>query len=201
MTSLHPNKNEAGISVIILAGGLSSRMGRDKGLILLQGRSMIEHILEQAAYLTTNIIIVTGNPAYKKLGFPCQHDIIPGKGPLGGIYTGLIHSSTRKNIVLGCDTPFISDGTLQHLAASCGGEDVLITEHRRKAQPLCAVYDKNCIAHFKDKIAAGQLKLLDAIQDLKVTVTRFDEALWLSHDEFANINTPEELNKFESQNK
>ena len=189
------------ITAIILAGGKSSRMMQDKGLIYLNDKMMIEHIIEKIIRITGNIIIITQNPAYKQFGFPCFTDAFKNKGPLCGIYTGLVHSSTKKNLVLGCDTPFLSADILTALAHKSGDEDVLITQHNGKAEPLCAVYDRNCIPHFNKLLQQDKLKITDALSGLKTVVIDFDREGWIKEDAFANINTPEDLVKFENNKK
>ena len=190
-----PEKNE--LTAIVLAGGKSTRMKQDKGLISLHGKMMIEHVIGKMIKIAGHIIIITQNPAYRQFGFPCYKDSYKDKGPLAGIYTGLLHSTTQKNLVVGCDTPFLSGNMLKALIKSCSDEDVLITEHEGKAEPLCAIYDRNCIPHFHKVLKQDKLKITDAISDLKTVVINFDRENWMTKDEFANINTPEELNKFD----
>ncbi len=189
-----PEKKE--LTAIILAGGQSSRMMQDKGLVCLHGKSMIEYIIEKVKKITGNIIIITQNPAYRKFGYPCFKDSFKELGPLGGIYSGLIHSSSQKNLVLGCDTPFFSDHLLRSLTENFSDEDALVTEHNGKAEPLCAIYDRNCIPHFHTLLKQGKLKVIDALQGLKTVLINFDKEAWLTKNEFANINTPEELKKY-----
>lgn len=189
-----PEKKD--ITAIILAGGKSSRMMEDKGLIYLHDKMMIEHIIERVIKITGNIMIITKNPAYRKFGYPCYADAVKDKGPLGGIYTGLINSSTKKNLVVGCDTPFLSENILTALIEKSKDEDVLITQHKGKAEPLCAVYDRNCIPHFNTFLQQDKLKITDALSELKIVVINFDKEDWIQKDSFANINTPEDLKKF-----
>lgn len=189
------------MTAIILAGGKSSRMKQDKGLILLQGKMMIEHIIEKAKEVTESIIIITEDPAYLQFGLPCFADTFPGKGPLAGIYSGLLHSSTVKNLVLGCDTPFLSGRILAALRDHCDTEDALVTEHNGKAEPLCAVYDRSCIPHFRKALEAERLKITVALQGLKTVYISFDREDWMTKELFANINTPEELNEYRNLNK
>ena len=184
------------ITAIILAGGKSSRMMQDKGLVYLNDKMMIEHVIEKVKRVTDLIIIITQNPLYQKLGYRCFKDRFKDKGPLAGIYTGLLYSSTHKNLVLGCDTPFISENILQELINNSNKEDVLITEHDGKKEPLFAIYDKSCITHFHARLKQGNLKITDALHGLKTAVINFDNKNWISDNEFANINTPEELQQF-----
>ncbi|MBM3416869.1 MAG: molybdenum cofactor guanylyltransferase [Bacteroidetes bacterium] len=185
------------ITAIILAGGKSSRMGEDKGLVFFKNKRLVEYVTEEVNKVSTYIIIISANPAYKEFGFPCIEDELKGKGPLGGIYTGLKHSPTQKNLLLGCDMPFLSEKLLQELINNCGEEEVLLTEHNSLAEPLCSVYDKNCLSHIKQCIEKNQLKITDALAGLKTRNISFDDAPWFRGNEFANINSIDELKKLE----
>ena len=104
---------------IILAGGRSQRMGTDKGLLLLDGKSFVSHIYKALQPLFgENCIIVSSNPDYDFLGCTRVEDIIPNKGPLGGIYTGLKYSKTKMNIVVSVDAPLVTTELLQWMLAS-----------------------------------------------------------------------------------
>lgn len=184
------------ITAIILAGGKSTRMKQEKGLVLFKGKMLVEYVIDVAKKITNHIIIITANPDYIHLGYPCIQDEQKDKGPLGGIYTGLVHSSTPKNIVLGCDMPFLSENILTALIRNCGKEDVLLTEYQSKAEPLCSVYDKNCTKHIRSLLEQNQLKITDALMGLKTRVVSFDNDDWFRGNEFANINSIEELNKY-----
>jgi molybdopterin-guanine dinucleotide biosynthesis protein A len=115
---------------------------------------------------------------------------------LGGILTGLLHSSTQKNLVIGCDMPFLSQTIFSQLIEHSEGLDVLLTEHIGKAEPLCSVYDKNCITYLKSQLEQNQLKITDAFTGLKIRVISFDKEDWFVGNEFVNINSIEELNKY-----
>ncbi len=186
------------ITAIILAGGKSSRMMKDKGLVCFNGKMLVEYVILSVKKITNKIIIITANPAYKQFGFPCIEDEMKDKGPLGGILTGLVNSSTPKNILLGCDLPFLSENILSSLINNSSDEDVLLTEHLGKAEPLCSVYDKSCITHLRLQLKKDQLKITDAFEGLKTRVISFDNEDWFSGNEFANINSIEELRKFET---
>jgi molybdopterin-guanine dinucleotide biosynthesis protein A len=184
------------ITAIILAGGKSSRMKEDKGLIYFNGKMLVEHVIELVKKFTDQIIIVTANSAYKQFGYPCIEDEIKDKGPLGGIYTGLLNSITQKNFVVGCDMPFLSEKLLTGLIKNAGDEDVLITEHWDKAEPLCSIYDKNCFEHIRSQLEQDHLKITDAMAGLKTRVISFDSEDWFKGNELANINSIEELKKY-----
>jgi len=185
------------ITAIILAGGKSSRMGTEKGLVSFNGKMLVQHVVDAVKKITSSIIIITQNPVYEKLGYPCYPDIYKDRGALGGIYTGLINSSTQKNILVGCDMPFLSAPLLNGLIENCDGVDALLTIHKDKEEPLCSVYDKSCIPHFKTLLEQDRLKITDALAGLKTRTISFDKEEWFIGNEFANINSIEELRKYE----
>lgn len=185
------------ITVIILAGGKSSRMKEDKGLVHFNGKMLVEHVIASAKKITNRIIFITDNPAYHQFGYPCIGDEMKEKGPLGGIITGLLHSPTQKNIFLGCDMPFLSQYILNRLIHSAGDEDVLLTEHQGKAEPLCSIYDRCCVTQLMSQLEENHLKITDALAVLKIRVISFDKEEWFTGNEFANINSIEELRKYE----
>ncbi len=184
------------LAAIILAGGRSSRMGTDKGLMHFQERPLISHVIDVLRSLEIeNILIITQHGAYEQFGYPCFPDLIQDKGPLGGIYAGLIHSAATKNLVLACDMPFLTKELLSALIYNMGIEDALITQHQGKAEPLCSIYASTCIPHFKNKLERDQLKITDALEGLNIRTVNFDDQSWFSGNEFSNLNTPDELNK------
>jgi molybdopterin-guanine dinucleotide biosynthesis protein A len=188
--------NPKEITAIILAGGKSSRMKEDKGLVYFNGKMLAQHVIDVLKKITKNIIIITANSDYNQFGCPCIEDEMKDKGPLGGIYTGLINSSTQKNLFIGCDMPFLSEKILSELINRNGDEDVLLTEHLGLAEPLCSIYDRSCIAHIRPLLEQNQLKITDALVGLKTRVVSFDKEDWFAGNEFANINSIEELRKY-----
>ena len=184
------------ISAIILAGGRSSRMGTDKGLILFNGRPLVTYVLNVLQSLEfREIFIITQNAAYKKFGYPCFPDLVQDKGPLGGICAGLSHATLNKSLILGCDMPFISEQMIMELVNTSGPEDVLLTHHHGMPEPLCSIYDQRCLEHFSSRIELGQLKITDALTDLNIRNISFDEQPWFKGNELSNMNSPDDLNK------
>lgn len=180
------------IGAIILAGGKSSRMGQDKGLMLLNNKPMIVHLLNTVKTITNDIIIVSNNAEYAQFGFDVKEDLIKNAGPLAGIYTGLTFSKHNKNIVLSCDVPFVSQKLLHFLIENSVNADVTIPINAEKTHQVIGVYDKSCINIFKDELQHNQLKIKSALN--KVTLNVVD-ANAFSSKEFLNINTPIELNE------
>lgn len=173
-------------------------MKQDKGLVYFKGKMLVEYVLQASGKVADHSMIITANPAYQQFGHPCIEDELKDRGPLGGIFTGLTHSSTAKNLLLGCDMPFLTRELLQALIRNCGEEDVLLTEHKGMVEPLCSVYDQSCITHIRSLLEQDQLKITDALAGLKIRVISFDEEGWFRGNEFANINSIDELNKYNS---
>lgn len=177
------------LTAIILAGGKSSRMGEDKGLMLFEAKPMIQHIINLVKPLVKHIIIISNNNSYQQFGYPVFEDIIKDKGPLAGILTGLQQSTTAKNLILSCDVPFVNEALLELLLTQADDVDVVIPEKENRTHQLIGVYDKSCIAIIKEELANDRLKLKLAINKLN---HRIIDANGIDARVFHNINTKED---------
>ncbi len=183
---------------IILAGGKSERMGEDKGLTLLNNKPLVSYAIEAVKPLVAQILIVANTPGYEQFGYPVLGDLKPDCGPLGGMLTGLTHSQTDWNVVLSCDTPFVSSELLSHLIARADAEQAILPLHRGKVEPLAGWYHKSCLPAQEDLIDQRELKMRYVVTQLKRLEVPIDErfdfyAEWL----FDNLNTPESLKQAE----
>lgn len=182
------------ITGIILAGGKSSRMGSDKGMIQLNGKRFIEHILEALIPNVSDIIIIANNDNYNNLGYKVYEDIIKDHGPLGGIYTGLRNSKTENNIIVSCDIPFINSGLIKHIIKNMGRTDISVPVFEGNTEPLCAVYTKEITGKIKDLIINNELKIHNVLKHFITTEVHITNKLdFYNKRLLANINTPEEL--------
>jgi molybdopterin-guanine dinucleotide biosynthesis protein A len=186
---------------IILAGGKSSRLGRNKALQIIGGKTLIQWVVDRLATLSTEIIIATarGEP------IPCSStarirtvaDTHPGRGPLAGIYSGLVASSGSRAIVVGCDTPFLSVSLLQYMSQICSTCGLVIPRIEGKVEPLCAVYSKDCVAPIGQLLKQNELKIIELFRMVTVRyieedeIDRFDP----EHLSFFNINSPADLDR------
>jgi molybdopterin-guanine dinucleotide biosynthesis protein A len=182
--------NRKDITAIILAGGKSSRMGTDKGVVDLHGRAMVSHVIAAVNSFTDRIIIIANNNNYTQFGYPVFTDLIKDKGPMGGIVTGLHYSDTEFNLLLSCDIPFVSAGLLQKLADYTRSTAIVIAETENGLEPLCGRYHKNCAAEFRSSINAEILSVRKAISALNFETIKTDST------DLVNINTPAELNRY-----
>ncbi|MBI3133543.1 MAG: molybdenum cofactor guanylyltransferase [Bacteroidetes bacterium] len=176
--------------IILLAGGKSSRMGQDKGLMSLNGKPMVQFILDTAKKISDTILIVANNADYNQFGYPVYADDFFEKGPLAGLYTGLKNSTAEYNLVLSCDIPFIHEGVLEFLIESSTGYDCTISESAGKMHPLVGVYRKSCLPVIERKLHANQLKVTGIFDELSIRIV--DMANFLPEN-FRNINSPADL--------
>lgn len=183
------------VTGIILAGGKSSRMGSEKGLVLFNKKPLIEYIIAAIAPFVSNIFIVAYNPLFKKYGHEVLEDIIKDCGPMGGIYTGLVNSNTNKNLVVSCDIPFITPEVLNAILSQMGDEDIIVPEHGNKLEPLCAVYSKNCVKQFEVLLKKKEWKIKNSFSFFNVKKIHFEESESINKC-FLNINTPTELQQY-----
>jgi len=186
---------------IILAGGKSLRLGRSKALQVIEGKSLIQWVIDRLAILSTEIIIATAHgkaiPCSSAARIKTVADIYPGKGPLVGIYSGLIASSSPRAIVVGCDTPFLSVSLLEYMTQICSTFDVVVPRIKDKLEPLCAVYSKNCSGPIQGLLEQGELRIRKLFSMVKVKYIEEDEinSFDPEHLSFFNINSQADLDR------
>ncbi len=181
-------------TAIILAGGKSSRMGSDKGLLLLKGRPMIDYLLTIFAVLKIKVIIVANNSGYERFNVPVFKDVIEGKGPLVGIYTGLLKVKTEKNIIVSCDVPCVSKEMIETLIDNSGDEKITVVAYKDKIHPLIGIYSKSIAEKILEKIESEQLKVRLLIDEVDSKVIQLEDYQLVGiENQLMNVNTKEDL--------
>lgn len=198
MITGHHSANRTSLSLAIIAGGQSRRMGRDKAFVELGGKSLIERVIERSANLgQSETILITNKPAqYAHLGLPMHRDILPDKGSLGGIYTALARANSPDVLALACDMPFVNSDLLGYMVDQIRHDvDIVVPRVEGYPQGLHAIYKKTCIAPIAVQLAANRLKIIRFYDQMRVRY--LDETEYAPFDpqgrSFANLNTPEEL--------
>lgn len=188
------------LTVAIMAGGQSSRMGQDKSFVPFEGRPMIEVVRERVAGLGAETVIITNKPAeYAYLGLPIHSDITPNMGPLGGIYTAVHHARHPYTLVVACDMPWLNRALLTYMIGLRHEADIVVPRWDKFPEPLHAIYNKACLPPIHQQLQAVQLKVVRFYGQVQVRfvdrpeIERFDE----NGRSFANLNTPQELAKAE----
>lgn len=185
-----------GVSGIVLAGGKSSRMGRRKACLEIDGTTIIERVVRVLGSVFAHNLIVVNEPGlHAELGLPVVVDHNPGGGSLIGLYTGLSHATTEYALCVACDMPFLSEALIRYLAGLCGDGDVILPVTEHGPEPLHAIYRKSCLAQMERNISTGQLAIHKLFEQLKVK--KVPAAELRRHDttmqSLANCNTPEEF--------
>jgi len=184
------------ITGIILSGGKSLRMGRNKAFIQIEGVPIIERICSVLKNLFREIIIVTDQgDLFGYLQVRTCADLLPGRGALGGLYTGLYYASFRYSFCVGCDMPFLSEPLIGFLLSQLGDEDLLVPRTADGLQPLHAFYSKTCLEPVRELLDGGGYKIIDFYPRVRSRMIAEEEFLFLdpARKSFINVNTPEEL--------
>lgn len=184
--------------LIVLSGGKSSRMGRNKALLPIDGKLMIQRIFDSLGEEFSDRILVTNRPEEYAPLLPDDvkivSDVYPGSGPLSGIHAGLLASAAEYNVVAACDMPFVSRHVAELLVKKSQGFDAVVPRFNRMRQPLFAVYHKSVAGEIEGILEGNDFRVNNLWKKLNT--------LWLEEDDlstipeieraFLNINNPEE---------
>jgi molybdenum cofactor guanylyltransferase len=200
-------------SGIILAGGASRRMGRDKAWIELGGKALVRRVIDRLRLICEDVLIVAGDlEPFQSLDVRLTGDLFPGNGSLGGIYSGLSAARHSPAIVVGCDMPFLNTRLIGYMLALAEEYDIVIpsaldpskpkrivatqlTAKDAELHPLHAVYSRNCLEPIAARLREGDLRMISFHSDVRVRVVsaaeieRFDP----KHISLFNVNSPEQL--------
>ena len=189
------------LTSIVLAGGKSSRLGRCKLSESLCGKSLIEYVIRQLEPISNQILIVTAKGQSK---LPITHkaeviiDIVPDKGPLEGIYTGLLASKSPYSLVVGCDMPFLNINLLRYMISQLQGFDAIVPQlEMGKIEPLHAIYSRRCTSIIQTQLEKEQLKISQTLDLLNVRYIQREECKRIDSGllSFFNINSPADLRR------
>ena len=158
-------------SLAIIAGGKSSRMGRDKAFLELGGKTLIERVITASADLgQSQTLLITNKPdEYRHLGLGMHTDIFPDKGSLGGIYTALAQAAHPAVLVLACDMPFIKTELLRFMLAQLDeATDIVVPRVEGYPQGMHAIYRKTCLPPIREQLQANRLKIIRFFGKMRV---------------------------------
>ncbi len=186
---------------IVLAGGAGMRLGKNKPLEVVGGRTLLQRVIDSLDPISDSILVVTGQgqpfPPVEAKGarMAFASDIYPGKGALGGIYTGLSISESSHSLVVAADMPFLKPGLLSYLMDAAAGFDVVMPRMQGLIHPLHAVYSRACLPAIREELEKGRLQIRSILP--RVRVRYVEEAQIDSidpdHLSFFNVNTPDDL--------
>ena len=170
----------------VLAGGRSSRMGRDKALLPLDGSTLLEQVAARVRAAAGSVTLIGPPERYSSLGLPVAADLIEDCGPIGGVYTALKISSAPWNLIVACDMPAVTTGFLAGLLEAARGADAdcLVPETDRGLHPLCAVYHRRAVTALQHAIRHKSFKMHDLLRSLRTVAWPVDDPSLLE-----NVNT------------
>ncbi len=192
----------ATFSAILLAGGASQRMGRDKRLLPWdtdndgRDRSLLQAVTARLAGISTDVIVVTNDePAVR--GTRIVRDAFPGAGSLGGIYSGVLAANHERSFVAGADMPFLDLALVRHLVDRLGKADAVVPIVSGRPEPLHAVYRRSVLGGAKALIKAGRFKIAELFEGRAIAWVHETElrAIDPKLASFRNLNTPADYDR------
>jgi len=183
---------------VILAGGESTRMGKNKAFIEINGKRIIDRTVSLFREIFDDVLLVTNMPLdYIELKVRIVTDLVPGKGSLGGIYTGLFFSYSPKAFFVGCDMPFLDRRVIHYFLNLGQTADIVVQKTKDYWQPLHAVYPRTLLKPIERLLQQGELKIIKTYQGMRVREVAGEELKPFDPDlhTLSNFNTPEELKK------
>jgi molybdenum cofactor guanylyltransferase len=189
------------VSCIVLAGGKSTRLGRNKVVEKIGKQSLLEKVISTLSTLNREIIVVIAeNSDLPQLtqypDIKIVRDIYPGKGSLGGVYTGLVTSKSFYNLIVACDMPFLNLDLIRHMINVADNVDAVIPKSSdNNVEPLHGIYSKNCLDKIESQLDLNKLSILDLFPMVRVRYIEIPEIDLFDkhHLSFFNINTEHDL--------
>ena len=191
-----------GVAGVVLAGGLSRRLGRDKAVERLAGEPLIARCVRRLAPLVSEIVVVV-NTAERGERLPLPPggriavDMYPDSGSLGGIFTGISAIGREWGVVVACDMPFVSAELMGHMLGLREGQDLVAPMLEGRPEPTHALYSKACLPHMERRLQAGDLKITRFYDDVRARYVGDDEVDRFDPERlsFFNINTAADLSR------
>ncbi len=183
-----------------LAGGQSRRLGRDKALEPFAGAPLITRVLTRLGEIAERLLVVVADES-RAAELPLSEDVrvatdrYPGKGSLGGIYSGLDAASTPWTVVVACDMPFLNVRLLEHMLSQREGHDVVVPVIDGRPEPTHAAYSRACLPAIQRRLERDELKIIGFFEEVRVAYVPEDEVRALDPDlrSFLNVNTQSDL--------
>jgi molybdopterin-guanine dinucleotide biosynthesis protein A len=183
---------------IILSGGKNTRMGKNKALMEVGGKRLIDRTVCLFRSVFREVIIVTANPLdYLDQETIIVTDILPERGALGGIYTGLFYATDEHAFVAACDMPFMNRAFLEYMASQADGYDIVVPAPPDGLQPLHSVYSRRCLPAIRNLLDRNRMQIKEFYPGHRLL--KIPPEVLRSYDPagqmFINLNTPEDLLK------
>jgi len=182
------------LSAFVLAGGKSQRFGSNKALIPIGGQPLLRMLYERLMSRIPYVRVI--GPYQPAAGLPRRvywPDILPGLGPIGGVYTALQWSPSCINFIISCDLPFFDPRLIDWLLSEYRGEDVLGFRSDGGEETLCTLYSKATLPWIERQIGEGNYKLRGFYPKVRTRFIPAQELPFYQPRLFFNLNTPKDL--------
>ena len=193
-------QDDSGATAVILAGGMSRRLGRNKALEPFEGEPLIRRVIARMRQVGESLIVVVNEPERAaELDLPddvaAEVDRYPGMGSLGGILTGLVTARTEWSAFCACDMPFLNVRLYRCLLSLRDGCDAVVPVVDGRPEPTHALYSRICIEPIRERIVAHDLKISSFFEDVRVRLVPEEEIRGIDPDllSFFNVNTQQDL--------
>ena len=190
------------VAGVVLAGGLSRRLGRDKAIEIFDGEPLVHRVIGRLSEIVDEVVVVV-NSRERADALPLPDgvntvvDVYPDTGSLGGIFTGVSFVESEWSIAVACDMPFLNMDLLAHMLTLCPDRDVVVPVVEGRPEPTHAIYSKSCLEYIETRLRANDLKITRFFDDVRVqyvpqeTIDLYDP----SRISFFNVNTPTDLER------
>jgi len=201
---MSPMANQPNVAAIILAGGKSTRLGREKAAETLRGRSLLQRVMDRLDGLADEFVVVTAAgqelpPVFASRPITFVEDAYPESGPLGGVCTGLSSMGAPRALTVACDMPLLRPALLRALLRFAPGHDAVVPMNDGLPEPLCAVYAASCLPAIEAQLTADSFKMTGFFD--AVDVRYVEPAEWQRFDpdglSFFNLNSEADLRRAE----
>lgn len=184
------------LSVIVLAGGKSRRLGQDKNRLVLGGQTLLKRSIQIASKLSDDVIIVASRPGQvrKPTNARVARDVLPGGGALSGLHAGLHNARHDYALVIACDMPFVNLRLLRYMAIISPGYDAVVPFWQNEAEPLHAIYARTCLPAMAEILQGGGGRIVELYSQVNVRYLEPGEIALFDPEglSFFNINTPDD---------
>lgn len=201
-----PDLKASDVTGVVFCGGMSRRMGQDKALLEVEGRTLLQKAHDLLKPHVSRVVLSTGpSPRYEDMGLPCVLDPEADMGPIGGLHAALTFSETPWILALACDLPRLSEGTLLELLGACReGDKAVLFGSAENPEPLFALYHRDLLPIVDAAVQSGRRRMTSALGLTARSNERpaTDAVRWLpissdKTDPFSNVNRPQDWREYQ----
>lgn len=187
-------KTTADVTGVILAGGRSTRMGRDKATLEVDGTTLFERTRRMLSGVFAKILISGDRPDLATDVMPCVPDIYPGSA-LGGLHAALSAAQTPWIFVVPCDLAFPDAAPVRFLLACRNGCDLVVPRSKKGLEPVFALYHKNCLPLMEEMLSRGDCRIYDFYQQVQACYVDVEDLPESWQKSLINLNTPDDVRR------